>query len=102
MLINIQSVLNNKNRIIFESINYQDPDIILGCETWLNQSILNSEISPTSYTVYQNNHDDGYGGVLIGIKSNLESQLLDIHPTLEICVVSVYLSDNTNYCYLRM
>ena len=46
------------------------------------------------YTVYRNDRDDRYGGVLIGIKSNLESQLLDIHPTLEICILSVYLSDN--------
>ena len=28
------------------------------------------------------------------LKSNSESQLLDIHPTLEICVVSVNLSNN--------
>ena len=77
MLINIQSVLSKKESF-FELINHQNPDIILGCETWLNETILNSEILPCSYTAYQNDHDDGYGGTLIGIKSN------DIHSTLAV------------------
>jgi len=34
MLINIQSVLSKKEAF-FELINHQNPDIILGCETWL-------------------------------------------------------------------
>ena len=84
----------SKKGSFFELINHQKPDIILGCETWLNEIILNSEILPCSYNAYWNDRDDGYGGTLIGIKSNLESQILDIHPTLEICTVSVYLSDN--------
>ena len=91
MLINIQSVLSKKESF-FESINnHQDLDIILECETWLNQSILNSEILPTSYSVYRNDHDDGYGGVLIGTKSNLRVTITRHPSSLEICIVSVYL-----------
>ena len=47
------------------------------------------------HTVFWNDCTDSYGGVLVGIRSNLESQLLYIHPTLEIyTVISVYLTGN--------
>jgi len=48
----------------------------------------------SSYTVFRNDRADSYGGVLIGVRSNLESQLLYIDSTLEICTVSVYLTGN--------
>ena len=34
MLLNIQSVASNKQTVL-EQIDYYNPDIILGCETWL-------------------------------------------------------------------
>ena len=42
MLINMQSIISKKESL--ECINHHNPDIILGCETWLNESILNSEV----------------------------------------------------------
>jgi len=48
----------------------------------------------SSYSVFRNDRADSYDGVLVGVKSNLESQLLYVHPTLEICTVSVYLPGN--------
>ena len=92
MLLNIQSVVSKKETFL-EHIDYYNPDIILGCETWLNDSILNNEILPPSYRLYRNDRIDGYGGVMIGVKSNLDSQLLDIQLNLEICIVSVHLTD---------
>ena len=47
------------------------PDIITGCETWLTSSILDNEVIPRNYKLYRKDRKDGYGGVLIGIKSNL-------------------------------
>ena len=56
-------------------------------------SVLNNEILPPSYRLYRNDRIDGYGGIMIGVKSNLDSQLLDIQLNLEICIVSVHLTD---------
>ena len=92
MLLNIQSVVSKKETFL-EQTDYYNPDIILGCETWLNDSVLNNEILPPSYRLYRNDRSDGYGGVMIGVKSNLDSQLLDTQPNLETCIVSVHLTD---------
>ena len=92
MLLNIQSVVSKKETFL-EHIDYYNPDIILGCETWLNDSILNNEILPPSYRLYRNDRIDGYGGVMIGVKSNLDLQLLDIQLNLKICIVSFHLTD---------
>jgi len=52
------------------------PDIVIACETWLNQSILNSEIIPSDYKLYRCDRDDSYGGVFIAVKSSINSQLV--------------------------
>ena len=91
MLLNIQSVVSKKT--FLEQTEYYNPDIILGCETWLNDSVLNNEILPPSYRLYRNDQTDGYGGVIIGVKSNLDSQLLDTQLNLESCIVSVHSID---------
>ena len=90
MTINIQSILSKKE-VLWESLDYYDPDIIFGCETWLNKSVLDNEILPPSYKLYRNDRSDGYGGVLIGVKVTLASHLISIHPHLEVCTVSVQL-----------
>ena len=69
--------------------NYS-PDI--GCETWLNSSILNNEIMPKNYKLYWRDRDDGYGGVLIGISTTLTSEHVDIDSLCEMCAVSIHLS----------
>ena len=91
MLINIQSVISKK--AFLESTDHHNPDIILACKTWLNDMVLNNEILPQLYKLYRNDRVDGYGGVMIGVRSNLEPQLLDAQPNIEICTVSVCLSD---------
>ena len=70
------------------------PNIITGCETWLTSSILDNEIIPRDYKLYQKDRKDGYGGVLIGIKSNLLSRLIDLNTSCEICAVVIQLSQN--------
>ena len=67
------------------------PDIITGCETWLTSSILDNEVICRNYKLYRK---DGYGGVLIGIKSNLFSKLIDLNTSCEICAVVIQLSQN--------
>ena len=74
--------------------NYS-PDIIAGCETWLTSSILDNEIIPdNNYKLYRKNRKDGYSGVLLGIKSNLFSTLVDFDTSCEICAAIIQLSLN--------
>ena len=51
------------------------------------KNILNREVLPPSYKSYCNEQDDGYSDVLIGIKSNIVSDLVDISPHLKVCTV---------------
>ena len=70
-------------------------DIIAGCEAWLTSSILDNEIIPdNNYKLYQKDWKDGYGGVLLGIKSNLFSKPVDYDTSCEICVAIIQLSLN--------
>ena len=56
---------------------------------WLNRNILNNEILPPhiNYAIYRNNHTDGYGGILIGIKSCILSELVYTLPHLKVCTL---------------
>lgn len=70
--INFQSIRNKKAEVgnIIESYN---PSIIIGTETWLNPSIHSSEIFPPNYSVYRKDRADGFGGVLLAIRTDLTS-----------------------------
>ena len=72
--LNIQSVLSKKEAF-WETIDCYQPDFIVGCKTWLNHSIFDSEVLPDNYKVYRKDHADGYGGVLIGRKKNFHLNL---------------------------
>ena len=48
-------------------VDNDSPDIVIDSETWLNSLILDNEIMPKNYKPYRRDHDDGYGGVLIGV-----------------------------------
>lgn len=93
MVINIQSVASKKESF-WELIDQHNPDIIYGCETWLNQTVYDNEVLPSSYKVYRNDRADGYGGVLLGIRSNLPSYLIDVQSQTETCSVSLQQSNN--------
>jgi len=70
-------------------IDQHNPDIIFGCETWLNKFVYDNEVLPSSYKLYRNDHSDSYGGVLLRIKSVIPSHLIDVQPYIETCTVSV-------------
>ena len=65
------------------------PDIIIGCKTWLRPNIFDNEIIPSIYKLYHTDRIDGYGGVLVGVRTNIISQQIYIS---EICAIKVYLS----------
>ena len=52
-----------------QSLVYSSTFNIIGLtETWLKDSILNSEILPTGYTIYRLDHPSRGGGVLLAVK----------------------------------
>ena len=93
MLINLQSITSKKEGF-WEVLEIYLPDIITGCETLLTSSILDNEVIPRNYKLHRKDHKDGYGGVLIGIKSNLLTKLIDLNTSCEICAVVIQLSQN--------
>lgn len=55
-------------------LDLTNADTILGTGTWLRPDIMSSEIFPLPYTVYRKDRSDGYGGALITIENNEETQ----------------------------
>ena len=88
MVINFQSIKNKIEELnnIFDS---SEVDIIIGTETWLNPEIGSSEIFPPYYNVYRRDRKDGYGGVLIAVKSDLTSEQLKQDGNEEIIFVKI-------------
>ncbi|KAK3100446.1 hypothetical protein FSP39_020065 [Pinctada imbricata] len=66
--INFQSIRNKKEELN-NLIDSSHPDVIIGTETWLQSNIHSSELFPPNYEVLREDRTDGYGGVLLAIKS---------------------------------
>ena len=64
LVVNCQSLAAKKASFL-NLLNSRHPDIVFGCESWLNVSISSSEIFPPNYTVYRQDRADGYGGVFL-------------------------------------
>ena len=69
-----------------------DLDVICLTETWLNDSISDSELLPTAYNVFRKDRKSRGGETLIAVKSNLPTRELEIATTLECVAVEIYLS----------
>jgi hypothetical protein len=89
--INFQSVKSKVHELSL-LLDSAKPDIIIGCETWLKPEIHNSEIMPPNYTIYRNDRKDGYGGVLIGVRSDIISSEYVNSKNIELVAVKVQLS----------
>lgn len=75
----------------FQSLVYtKNFDIICVTETWLNNTVFNNEILPTSYTIYRKDRANRGGGVLIAINNSIPSQLCHISDSIE--MISVHLN----------
>ena len=91
---NIQSI-NAKKEVLWELIESTNPDIFVGCETWLKPNIQDAEILPPGYTVTRHDRADGYGGVLIMIKSDITFDHVPTNTPAELCAVLVETTKNT-------
>ena len=81
-----------KSAILRDIAYGYDLDVICLTETWLNDSISDSELLPTANNVFRKDRKSRGGGTLIAVKSNLPTRELEIATTLECVAVEINLS----------
>ena len=86
--LNCQSIVSKKE-VFWELLDNYSPDIVIACETWLNQSILNNEIIPSDYKLYRCDRSDNHGGIFIAVKNPLNSQRIQCSASCEMCAVNL-------------
>ena len=77
----------SKKEVFWELLDNYSPDVVVACETWLNQSIANNEFISPNYKMYRLDRNDGYGGIFISVKAILVVNLLNM-VNLVRCVLS--------------
>ena len=95
LTINFQS-LRNKGKLLEAIIDDTEPDIILGTETWLDESIKSSEILPNylGYDVQRRDRkSDEHGGVLIAARRDLQLGNISRSDSTELISGTVSLSN---------
>ena len=95
LTINFESV-HCKRAEFWCLLNAVKSDVILGCETWLKLRIAEGEIFLPGFNLYRKDRSDGYGGVLIGVHSSLNSHRIDIYTNAEFIAVEI-LNGNQNF-----
>jgi hypothetical protein len=68
--VNFQSI-KTKEHLLENMIRSTYPDIIFGTETWIDNSIKDSQIFLRGYTIFRNDRNLSGGGVLIAVKNQL-------------------------------
>ena len=72
MSINCRGIKSKrKQRELQSAIEQEDPDIICGSETWIDNTYFNSELFPNSYDIFRKDRNRYGGGVFIGVKRDL-------------------------------
>ena len=70
--LNCRSIRRQQKRGLLQSIiTEHNANIILGCESHLDDSYSTSEIFPTNFTVFRRDRTNGGGGVFIAFKDDL-------------------------------
>ena len=75
--------IRSKAESFTQLIISEKPNLISGTESWLNPSILNSEIFPLQYNVFRCDRSDGYGGVFFACDSSLSCTQLFLSTSVE-------------------
>jgi len=113
LVINFQSMRAKRSEfgLLLQESN---PDVVIGCETWLHDGFYEREVLPAGYHFVArrdrpNNH---YGGVMIAAKDNLVGTELKLDTSAEFCAArfdcpgkksliigSLYRPPSSNYLY---
>lgn len=103
---NTQGLRSSTNRFFLSSSNCIF-DIILLCETWLLPRVESSELFDDSFNVFRldrsvcNSEKTNGGGVLIAVRTNYDSDTIEVpdSETIECISVRVKLSGSFLYCH---
>ena len=99
--INFQS-LKNKREEFSALLQLHKPDVIIGTETWLRDHDNNAEYFPSNYDIYRNDRKSesgcstGHGGVILAIKSNLNSSEIKLPCKCEMSAAKFKMGKKTN------
>lgn len=96
LVINFQS-LRKKGKLLESIIESSEPDVLLGTETWLDDSIKSSEIIPNylGYDVQRRDRkSDQHGGVLIAAKRELQPEHVQISKEIEMISCTIKTADH--------
>jgi len=70
--VNFQSIKTKQGQL-YNMLDSIKPDIICGTETWIDNSIKDSQIFTPGYNIYRNDRNLNGGGVLLAVRDNLIS-----------------------------
>ena len=82
--VNFQSI-KTKQHLLSNLIDSTRPDIIFGTETWIDNSIKDSQIFPPGFNIYRTDRNLSGGGVLIAVKDTyITTAVPELHTDCEI------------------
>ena len=89
LTVNFQS-MKAKKTSFWLLLTETNPDIVIGCETWLHPGIYEREVLPENYHIVarKDRSSDHHGGVLIAAKDTLIGTHLDIQTNTEFAAAS--------------
>ena len=94
MCVNFCSILN-KLPSFYDLIHTYDPDIIVGCKSWLTNDILSSEIFPSNYTIFRKDRTLQHGGgVFLACRDSLSCVDIHLNNNCEAVVCQISLQNN--------
>ena len=96
LTINFQSIWGKKE-VFWSLVEAVKPDIIFGCETWLNPQITKGEIFPPElgFELYRKDRNDNHGGVLLAIHTSLNNHQLDFETDAEFIAAKILSGKHT-------
>ena len=73
-----------------------NPDFIIGSESWLTDSILNSEVFAPNYTVFRRDRSSGHGGgVFLACKQKINCKPIDFDTECELVACEIELLNSS-------
>ena len=86
----------NKQVEIEDLLSSHKLDVLLGTESHLDDSVFDSEVLPSTYSVYRKDRNKHGGGVFIAIRENLPSYQIQMDTSLEIIWVRLHIDSNND------
>jgi len=83
----------SKRALLAAMIEQNNTDIVMGCESHLDNSYFTSEVFPANFTIYCKDRCVGAGGVFVAISDNLtslEDPIIDVSAELVWAKLSIH------------